>query len=184
MGTRFFLLALFCVMSIVGYSQNNDVLIRKEDNPELKVTIDAYFGISLMTTYSGFIRYGFIQVKSTGETQITYLTQSQFMQMVTGQEKSKANPEKINFLEQKEIMWQSFENLWKLRYSEYPYEGPQSTEEGWAGRDFAPSVAQWNFLKQQYGYSNFNQFLYGDAMWRLVKDSQDPNWQRQYSSLR
>src|SRR5690606_20540600 len=96
MGTRFFLLALFCVMSIVGYSQNNDVLIRKEDNPELKVTIDAYFGISLMTTYSGFIRYGFIQVKSTGETQITYLTQSQFMQMVTGQEKSKANPEKIN----------------------------------------------------------------------------------------
>lgn len=184
MGTRFFVIAFFCVISAMGYSQNNDVFVRKEENPELKTTIDAYFGISLMTTYSGFIRYGFIQIKSTGETQITYLTQSQFMQMVTGQEKSKANPERINFLEQKEIMWQSFENLWKLRYSEYPYEGPQSTEKGWAGRDFAPSVAQWNFLKQHYGYSNFNQFLHGDDMWRLVKDSQDPNWQRQYSSLR
>jgi len=177
---------LLLSLAVNGFAQDggNNVFIRKEDNPELKVTIKAYYGISLMTTYNGFIRYGYIQIKSTGEEQITYLTQSQFMQQVTGQEVSKANPTKINYLETKEIMWQSFENLWKIRYKEFPYEGAAKADEGWAGMDFAPSVAQWNFLKKEYGYSKFTQFLYGDAMWRLVKDSQDPDWQNQYSSLR
>lgn len=174
---------IVCIgISLSSFSQGGPVLVPRGESPQSQITIDAFFGISLMTTYSGFIRYGFIQISSTGETQITYLSQSDFMQQVTGQQRSRANPEGVNFLEQKLIMWQSFENLWKLRYAEYPYEG--STEKGWAGRDFAPSVAQWNFLKQNYGLSSFSQFIYGDAMWRLVKDSQDPQWQRQYSSLR
>jgi hypothetical protein len=177
------LISILC-LSGIGFAQNNNIFIRKEDNPELKVTIDAYFGISLMTQYNGFIRYGYIQIKSTGETKITYLSQQQFMQQVTGQMISKANPNKINYLEQKVIMWQSFENLWKIRYAEYPYDGPNKLEKGWAGRDMAPSEAQWKFLKQYYGYSNFDQFLYGENMWKLVKDSQDPAWQSQYSSLK
>jgi len=175
---------IFICFAAVSYAQNNNIFIRKEDNPELKVTIDAYFGISLMTQYNGFIRYGYIQVKSTGEQKVTFLSQAQFIQQVTGQMVSKANPQKINILETKEIMWQSFENLWKVRYAEYPYDGANSKEKGWAGRDFAPSEAQWSFLKKNYGYSNFDQFLYGDNMWKLIKDSQDPAWQSQYSSLK
>jgi len=175
---------LFLSLATFGFAQNNNVFIRKEDNPELKVTINAYFGISLMTQYNGFIRYGFIQIKSTGETKTTFLSQQQFMQQVTGQMVSKANPTKINYLEQKEIMWQSFENLWRVRYAEFPYDAPGKEEKGWAGREFAPSDAQWAFLKQNYGYSNFDQFLYGENMWKLLKDSQDPAWQAQYSSLK
>lgn len=181
--TVILLLLFFNVWGILQ-AQNNNIFVRKEDNPELKITIDAYFGISLMTQYNSFIRYGFIQIKSTGETKITYLTQQQFIQQVTGQMVSKANPDKKNLLEEKEIMWQSFENLWKLRYAEYPYDGANSQEKGWAGRDFAPSPPQWSFLKQQYQYNNFDQFLYGDNMWKLLKDSQDPAWQNQYSSLK
>ena len=79
-------------------------------------------------------------------------------------------------------MLQSLENLWKLRYSEYPYDG--NTEKGWAGKDFVPSDSQWSFLKRNYHYSELSQFLYGEDMWRLVKDSQDPDWQNQYSSLK
>lgn len=177
-------LIFFLCLGTMSFAQNNNVFIRKEDNPELKVTIQAYFGISLMTQYNGFIRYGYIQVKSTGEQKVTMLSQEQFMQQVTGQMSSKANPTKINYLEQKEIMWQSFENLWRIRYAEFPYDGASSQEKGWAGRDFAPSDAQWSFLKQNYGYSNFDQFLYGENMWKLVKDSQDPSWVSQYSSLK
>lgn len=174
----------FLLLGAFSQAQNNNIFIRKEDNPELKITIDAYFGISLMTQYNGFIRYAFIQIKSTGETKVTYLSQQQFMQQVTGQMASKANTEKINLLEKNEIMWQSFENLWKIRYQEYPYDGPGKADKGWAGRDMAPSDAQWSFLKQNYGYANFDQLLYGEKMWKLVKDSQDPAWQSQYSSLR
>ncbi|HRS18354.1 MAG TPA: hypothetical protein P5243_02530, partial [Bacteroidales bacterium] len=70
------IISILC-LSEIGFAQNNNIFIRKEDNPELKVTIDAYFGISLMTQYNGFIRYGYIQIKSTGETKITYLSQQQ-----------------------------------------------------------------------------------------------------------
>lgn len=175
-------LILLTATALGTMAQNNNIFIRKEDNPELKVTVSGYFGISLMTSYNGFIRYGFIQIKSTGEQQITWLSRDQFLQQASGQTVSKANPQKKNFLEDKEILWESFENLWKLRYSEYPYEG--SKEKGWSGLDFAPSDAQWSFLKRNYNYSSLSQFLYGDDMWKLVKDSQDPDWQNQYSSLK
>lgn len=173
---------LFAMFSFMSVAQDNNIFVRKENNPNLKITVTGYFGISLATSYTGFVRYGYIQIKSTGEKQLTWLSRDQFMQQVTGQVVSKANPEKRNFLEDKEIMWESFENLWKLRYSEYPYDGNQ--EKGWAGREFAPSDSQWSFLKRNYHYENFEQFLYGEDMWRLVKDSQDPDWQNQYSSLR
>ncbi|MCR4799092.1 MAG: hypothetical protein K5860_01135 [Bacteroidales bacterium] len=181
------ILVLFVLFAGQAFAQpgnrvGNNIFIPRDENPELKVTVKGYFGISLMTSYSGFVRYGFIQIKSTGEEQITWLSREQFLQQVTGQTVSKANPEKRNFLEDKEIMWQSFENLWKLRYSEYPYDG--NTEKGWAGKDFVPSDSQWSFLKRNYHYSEMSQFLYGEDMWRLVKDSQDPDWQNQYSSLK
>lgn len=179
---RVIIMVLFALMAYGSIGQNNNIFVRKEDNPELKVTVTGYFGISLMTSYTGFIRYGYIQIKSTGEQQLTWLSRDQFLQQASGQVVSKANPEKKNLLEEKEIMWQSFENLWKLRYAEYPYDGTE--EKGWAGRDFAPSEAQWSFLKRNYNYSAMDQFLYGDDMWRLVKDSQDPDWQNQYSSLK
>ena len=176
------IIVFLLLFSLSGIGQDNNIFVRKENNPELKVTVTGYFGISLMTSYTGFIRYGYIQIKSTGAEKITWLSREQFIQQATGQTVSKANPDKKNYLEDYEIMWQSFENLWKLRYTEYPYEGNQ--EKGWAGRDFAPSDAQWSFLKRNYHYSKLDQFLYGDDMWKLVKDSQDPDWQNQYSSLK
>lgn len=179
---RIVLVLIFSILTYVGIAQDNNIFIRKENNPELKVTVTGYFGISLMTSYTGFVRYGVIQIKSTGEQKLTWLSRDQFLQQASGQVVSKANPEKKNLLEDKEIMWQSFENLWKLRYAEYPYDG--SEEKGWAGLDFAPSDAQWSFLKRNYNYSKMDQFLYGEDMWRLVKDSQDPDWQNQYSSLK
>ena len=104
------------------------------------------------------------------------------MAQITGKMASKANPDKINFLEKYKIDPESFENLWKLRYIDYPYEG--NMEKGWAGLDFAPTPAQWAFLKNNYGYASFDQLLYGEKMWELVKDSQAQAWQAQYKSLK
>jgi len=178
-----FTIILICIATL-GFSQNSNILVPKTQESQKEDVIQAYFGISLLTSYNGFIRYGYIQIKPNGETKISYLTRQEFIYQVTGQERSKANPDGKNLLAEKQIKWDTFEDLWKLRYTEYPYDGPRSKEQGWAGRDFAPSVAQWDFLKKNYGYQKFTQFLYGEDMWRLVKDSQDPNWQNQYSSLR
>ncbi|MCL2329305.1 MAG: hypothetical protein FWC39_12440 [Bacteroidetes bacterium] len=174
---------LFICLGFATQAQDNNIFIRAENNPELKVTIDAYFGISLMTQYDSFIRYAFIQIKRpSGEQKITYLSKDQFMAQITGKMASKANPDKINFLEKYKIDPESFENLWKLRYIDYPYEG--NMEKGWAGFDFAPTPAQWAFLKKNYGYGSFDQLLYGEKMWELVKDSQAQAWQAQYKSLK
>ncbi|MBO7124222.1 MAG: hypothetical protein J6V74_00065, partial [Bacteroidales bacterium] len=93
---------IICLLlfSLSGVGQDNNIFVRKENNPELKVTVKGYFGISLMTSYTGFIRYGFIQIKSTGEEQITWLSREQFIQQATGQTVSKANPDKKNYLEE------------------------------------------------------------------------------------
>lgn len=178
------LLILGLCIAFFSNAQNNNIFINAEDNPELKVTIKAYFGIQLLTQHTGFVRYAYIQIKSTGEQKITYLTQQQFIEQVSGVMVSKANPDKINYLEKYQVMAHSFEELWKLRYTEFPYAGARSQEKGWAANDFAPSEAQWNFLKREYGYSNFEQLLYGENMWKLLQDSQKPAWQSQYTSLK
>ncbi|MFO7868238.1 MAG: hypothetical protein R6U95_02945 [Bacteroidales bacterium] len=184
MVKKIFVAVLFISVTCGVFAQRNNIFVPKGEDAESKITVTSYFGISLLTSYNGFIRYGYIQKRSTGEEKITYLSRQEFIQQISGQQESEANPEKKNYLAEYKIKWETFENLWKLRYSEYPYDGPRSDEKGWAGRDFAPSEAQWDFLRKNYNYKKFTQFLYGEDMWRLLKDSQDPNWQRQYSSLR
>lgn len=172
-------IALFTV-----FSAHSQVLVPKSKNQEPYYKNEWYFGISLMTSYSGFVTYGWIKIHEDGRKEITRLTQATWMRQVTGQQASKANPDTLNFLELHQIKWQTFGDLWKIRYSEYPYEGEKKMEVGWAAKMFAPSDNQWKFLTENYNYSALSQFLYGDDMWRLLEDMQDPAWQAQYSSLK
>ena len=112
---RAFIHIIVCLLlfSLSSLGQDNNIFVRKENNPELKVTVTGYFGISLMTTYTGFVRYGFIQIKSTGEEKITWLSREQFIQQATGQTISKANPDKKNFLEEKEIIIEGYDEILK-----------------------------------------------------------------------
>lgn len=168
-------------MTSISFAQ---VLVPKSKNPEPYYKNQWYFGISIMTSYSGFVTYGIIKIHEDGRKEITNLTESNFIMQVTGQQPSKANPERINFLEKYEIKWQTFGDIWKIRYAEFPYEGQRKMETGWSGKPVCPSDGQWSFLTSNYGYSALSQFLYGDNMWKLLKDMQDPAWQAQYSSLR
>ena len=69
---RFLLGILFVLFAFSATAQDNNVFIRKENNPELKVTVTGYFGINLMTSYTGFVRYGYIQIKSTNNLVETF----------------------------------------------------------------------------------------------------------------
>ncbi|MBP5582966.1 MAG: hypothetical protein J6X43_03305, partial [Bacteroidales bacterium] len=58
--TFLYSIVFLLLFSLSGFGQDNNIFVRKENNPELKVTVTGYFGISLMTSYTGFIRYGYI----------------------------------------------------------------------------------------------------------------------------
>lgn len=169
---------------LFGIIAQSQVLIPKSKNPEPYYKNEWYFGISLMTSYNSFVRFGFIKIHEDGRTEITTMTEQTWIRQVTGQQASKANQNKENLLEKYEVKWDTFDELWKIRYSEYPYEGQKKMEKGWAGKMFAPSDNQWKFLKDNYNYSALSEFLYGENMWKLLQDVQDPAWQAQYSSLK
>ena len=177
-------LLLFLVVSAVAEAQNPTVFKRKTGHEEPYYKNKWYFGISLATTYSGFVRYGIIKVPETGPTEVTWFTRDMFVRQLSGLYPSKANPDKINYMEKNLIKWDVFDDLWKVRYSEFPYQTDHTMPPGWAGKDACPSDAQWNFLKQNYGYESLNGYIFGDNLWKFLKDVQDPAWAAQYSSLK
>lgn len=143
-----------------------------------------HFGISLITNFSGFVKFGYVKIHEDGHQEITWLTRDNFIRQATGQQPSKANPNKENLFEKYMIKWEILDDIWKIRYQEYPYQTTETMPPGWSGKMFVPSDAQWAFLKQNYGYSDLTQFLYGEKFWKLIQDMQDPNWQAHYSSLK
>lgn len=165
-------------------AQNTAVFKRKTGKEEPFYKNKWYFGISLATTYNGFVRYGIIKVPETGPIEVSWFTKEMFVRQASGLYFSKANPDKFNYLEKHLIKWDVFDQLWKVRYSEYPYQTQATMEPGWAGKMACPSDAQWNFLKQNYGYESLNGYIFGDNLWKFLKDVQDPAWAAQYSSLK
>ena len=59
---HFLFVVLLALLAFSATAQDNNVFIEKDHNPELKVTVTGYFGISLMTTYTGFVRYGYMSL--------------------------------------------------------------------------------------------------------------------------
>lgn len=144
-----------------------------------------YFGISLATGSSGeMVRYGVIKIFEDGHKEITWLTQKNFIMQASGQQPSKANKNKENFFEIYKIQWNIMDQIWKLRYNEWPYDDARRQELGWSGKMFVPSDMQWAYLKKNYGYGALTEFLYGDNLWKLLQDMQDENWISQYSGLK
>jgi hypothetical protein len=139
-----------------------------------------YFGIRLTSNGMGnLIRYGVIAVYPNKNSKITYLTKTSFSLQVAGLEKSKANPQNINLWEKYQIHFSTTEQIWKLKYSEYPYDRRQDNK-GWAQRRYAPSDNQLNFLKK-YGYKDYiGDFIYGEHFFQLLIDMQSTDWQNQY----
>ena len=74
-------------------------------------------------------------------------------------------------------------NLWRLRYCEYPY--PHSgTAKGWARHKdpkvrTLPSDKQYAILRT-YGIEDLNNFFYGENAYRLLKDIRNKAWRTDY----
>ena len=74
------------------------------------------------------------------------------------------------------------DSVWKLRYIYFPFSN--NPETGWANGSYGPSVKQFEYLKENYDISSFeNSYFKGEYLWRLFIDLQNQNWIKNYKSL-
>lgn len=167
---------IFFFSSFVAFSQQNF------DNTS-DITNPYCFGGRIYVTGHGIGQFYLIKVNA--KNQITYvevLPTDQFLREAMGKEQSLANPKKINLfakygIDDPNIIY----SLWKLRYAEYPYKTNDSTQ-GWTNNfknPFMPFPSQMKILKQ-YGLNNINDYIYGDNLFKLLKDMENPQWVAKY----
>ncbi len=142
-----------------------------------------YLGLRLIDNGSGeLVRFGVIRISPNGATKITYMNKINFFLQAAGEQESRANPDKINFWKEYEINAKIVDKLWKLKYSEYPYQKREDIE-GWANLKFSASPGQLRFLSK-YGFKrHISDFIYGEKCFELLRDVQNPEWQYNYSTL-
>ena len=146
---------------------------------------DWYFAVSLMQTVRGdLMHFAVIKKQRNGKWYAIYMTKTDFLMQITGQQTSRANPNNINYMKEYKIYWQTLDEMWKLRYSEFPYRKKyEDNEKGWAKRKFMPSDGQLDYLKKNYGIKHITDFIYGKNLFKLLKNMQDPQWVEYYKSL-
>ena len=172
------------------------------DNSETQET-DWYFAIRLMASLSGgLIQTAIVKYKPEGGYEVQFIPQDNWIREVVGIEESKANPSRENLFVKYNIIKsagnedvinaESVENaklilgnLWRLKYSEYPYFNPaMNQEKGWAKNPdekvtWMPSESQIQILKT-YGINNLSDFFAGEYLFDFLKDVTNRDWQNRY----
>lgn len=153
------------------------------------------FAIGLFTgSYSQLITYAVIVLRDSTIAGVQILTEEQFMYQAMGHYPSIANIKRENlfqkhgvdscFLIQDEYgkivgyYAKPFYDLWRIRFYEHPmmFDTP-----GWSQGRIKPSLYQANFLYKEYGVINvLTQYFYGDSLFKLLRDVQDPAWIETY----
>jgi hypothetical protein len=83
-----------------------------------------------------------------------------------------------NGIEHTEIVTQ----LWKLRYAIYPFKVQTKDTLGWTQNfenPYMPNEKQMLILKE-YGLNDINGFIWGDNLFRLLKDMESRDWVVRY----
>ncbi len=153
---------------------HGQIIIPKKDYVPKVATPRYSFAISLVSgSHSTLTTYGILRQNPDNTRQFIFLTFDTFIHQVAGSEKSLANSEKINYLEEYGIEVNDFKYLWKLKYDVYPYEGNKDL--GYGTELGAPSRGQYELLKP-YGISTVSDYCYGDNLWKLMLKIKDPQW--------
>ncbi len=141
-----------------------------------------YFGFSFGQQVSGggLMNYGILKFLPSVKNEIIRLTDTNFKLQIAGKQESLANPDKVNYFMENKIMWQTLDQLWKIKYSEYPFR-KRLDNKGWAHKKYAPSPQQMKILNQ-YGINFITDFCYGENAFKLLKAMQDGEWVSNYQN--
>lgn len=169
---KYILIIVFLTLITVGG------ISQEPGNPTYK----SYFGFNLVQTmYGGMVHFGIARVNADGTEEYRFCSRHIWLLEVSGHIYSEANTDTVNLFLKYDINPRMVAELWKLRYSEYPYKS-QTESLGWAQKPYGPSDAQLAFLKK-YGFKTISSFIYGEKAFQLLKDMMDPDWVSNYMNL-
>lgn len=165
-------------MVMIGLSVNAQVLTPKKDAVVAPRLSRLSFCISLnVSANSGAVSYGIHKLTPDGDQEITFVNYDTFLRQFSGNEESRANPNRVNLMELHGISRETIKELWKLRYASYPF--GKSEEVGWGRENGVPTDGQMKIL-ERYGIKSIGDVVYGDNLINLLKDMENPAWVSEY----
>ncbi len=145
-----------------------------------------YLGFSLSSNAAGgLVTFALVKPLPNGKRKVRIITQDDFVYQAKGKTKSPGNPYKEDYFEKYQIKnLNVLNNLWKLRYKEFPYKQKDGTpiEKGWSQNDelpYIPTAAQLEMLKK-FGINRISDYFYGENAFKLLEAMQNPEWLKAY----
>lgn len=174
---RYIVVLLFLSISTL---LNSQILVPKKDYvPEIRKARYS-FTISLISAgYSSMVSYGIMRENPDSTQEVIFLRKDTFIRQISGYEKSKANPDKINYLEEYKIPSYVFDDIWKVKYDKNPFSVRE--ELGWANAKGKPSEGQFQMLSE-FGITKIADYCYGENLFRFLIKLGDPTWVGQYQN--
>lgn len=172
----------FLLLMLINFSAFSQIIIPKKDYvPEARHPRYS-FSISLISgANSSPVSFGIYRQNPDSTTEIIFLTQDAFLRQASGHENSRANPEKINYFNKYGIDTKVLDQLWKLKYEQFPYEN--NDEFGWGSSMGVPSEGQFSLLSN-FGIQHITDVCFGENVWLFLQKVSDPVWQGQYQQMR
>ncbi len=167
------------IINIQTFAQNETVTFGSDS-----IVQEYYFGFNLNPNVAGgLVNFVLIKPLANGKHEIIQLSQDNFVYQAKGKMKSPANPYKIDYFKKYNITNLSvLDNLWKLRYTEFPYKTNGKPEKGWSQNldfDYLPTAEQMEILKK-FGIEHLRDYFYGENAFRLLEAIQNPQWLKSY----
>lgn len=202
---KIILIFILNIIFISSFSQEN----KKFGNDDNDIGKEYSFSIRLIPSISNnLFQCAIIKNNAPLKGNIEYLNMNAWILQAAGYESSLANPNKENLFAKynvfevpenaknkgnSEIKYYTinkakaiFNNLWRIRYSEYPYFNPElNKEKGWAQHPdpkitWLPSENQMNILRNSFEIQELSDFIKRENAFKLLKDVRDRNWQTRY----
>ncbi|MFT4601556.1 MAG: hypothetical protein ACI857_001737 [Arenicella sp.] len=156
---------------------------------------NTYFAIGFFTgSNSQLITYAYVHTQNGKVTGAEIIRKDRFIYSALGHWPCTANLKKENLFEKFKVdsclLLRSesnkilgyyapvFDELWKIKFYEHPF---NFDSPGWSQGQYKPSLYQKEFLQKKYGIKNIlTDYIYGDSVFKLLKDVQSPSWVREY----
>ncbi|MFI5202989.1 MAG: hypothetical protein ACHQF2_00725 [Flavobacteriales bacterium] len=164
-----------------------------------------HFAIRIYPQGNFLVTTAIVTVQNKKVVKQEVLNRDQFVLMMSGVYRSKANPKSTDVFKEHgiytcesivdtltnklvSIKCPLLDDIWKVRYKldirkkNYFY-GQNVPKEGWANTDFFPSKTQYEYLIKTYGADGCYEFIWGDNLFKFLKDAADTSWQNKYKAL-
>jgi len=173
-------IAFLFIFANILTAQEDDILPFGADS----VYQEYYLGFNLNSNMNGgLVNFALVKPLPNGKTKVILLTKDDFVYQAKGKMKSLGNPHKVDLFEKYKIENLAvLDNLWKLRYREYPFFTREKMSMGWSENDsipFLPTGAQMEILRG-FGINRFTDYIYDKEAFRLLSAMEDPQWVKAY----